>query len=67
MKPACSSPSSSSRRWATALHQPHHSALTHAALAYSGHTSVASLARYARVSPDALARWQQQHDPATRR
>ncbi|MEV0972090.1 tyrosine-type recombinase/integrase [Microtetraspora glauca] len=42
------------------LHQLRHSALTHAAedrantstlLAYSGHTSVASLARYARVSP----------------
>lgn len=47
------------------LHQLQHSALTHAAedgaktatlLAYSGHTSVASLARYARVSPEALAR-----------
>ncbi|MEV5561195.1 site-specific integrase [Nonomuraea wenchangensis] len=58
------------------LHQLRHSALTHAAedgantstlLAYSGHTSVASLARYARVSPDALARWQQSRDPAARR
>jgi integrase/recombinase XerC/integrase/recombinase XerD len=58
------------------LHQLRHSALTHAAeggantatlLAYSGHTSVASLARYARVSPDALSRWQQQRDPARRR
>jgi integrase/recombinase XerC/integrase/recombinase XerD len=58
------------------LHQLRHSALTHAAedgantstlLTYSGHTSVASLARYARVSPQALARWQQQRDPATRR
>jgi hypothetical protein len=28
---------------------------------------VASLARYARVSPEALARWQQQRDPASRR
>jgi integrase len=45
------------------LHQLRHSALTHAAetgantstlLAYSGHTSVASLARYARVSPRRL-------------
>ncbi|MBN6058353.1 site-specific integrase, partial [Nonomuraea sp. RK-328] len=54
------------------LHQLRHSALTHAAedgantstlLAYSGHTSVASLARYARVSPEALARWQQSRDP----
>jgi integrase/recombinase XerC/integrase/recombinase XerD len=58
------------------LHQLRHSALTRAAedgantstlLAYSGHTSVASLARYARVSPDALTRWQQERDPATRR
>jgi len=36
-------------------------------LAYSGHTSVASLARYARVSPEALGRWQAQRDPARRR
>ena len=47
------------------LHQFWHSALTKAAengadtgtmLAYSGHTSVARLARCTRVSPDALAR-----------
>jgi integrase len=58
------------------LHQIRHSALTHAAedgantstlLAYSGHTSVASLARYTRVSPESLANWQQQRDPARRR
>ena len=58
------------------LHQLRHSALTHAAeagantatlLAYSGHTSVASLARYARVSPEALGRWQARRDPARRR
>ncbi|GAA4881717.1 tyrosine-type recombinase/integrase [Saccharopolyspora cebuensis] len=58
------------------LHQLRHSALTHAAetgantstqLAFSGHTSVASLAKYARVSPQALARWQQARDPAARR
>jgi len=58
------------------LHQLRHSALTHAAedgantstlLAYSGHTSVASLARYARVSPQALARWQGTRVPAARR
>lgn len=60
------------------LHQLRHSALTHAAedgastststlLAYSGHTSVASLARYARVSPEALGRWQAARDPARRR
>lgn len=58
------------------LHQLRHSALTHAAeagantstlLAYSGHTSVASLARYARVSPEALGQWQAGRDPANRR
>ncbi|MEU1387334.1 MULTISPECIES: tyrosine-type recombinase/integrase [unclassified Nonomuraea] len=58
------------------LHQLRHSALTHAAgdgantstlLAYSGHTSVTSLVRYARVSPEALARWQEGRDPASRR
>jgi integrase len=58
------------------LHQLRHSALTHAAedgaststlLAYSGHTSVRSLARYARVSPEALGNWQAQRDPARRR
>ena len=58
------------------LHQLRHSALTHAAedgantstlLAFSGHTSVVSLARYARVSPEGLSRWQQQRDPAARR
>lgn len=58
------------------LHQLRHSALTRAAeggantgtlLAYSGHSSVASLAIYTRVSPDALARWQAQRDPHRRR
>ena len=58
------------------LHQLRHSALTHAAedgantstlLAFSGHTNVASLARYARVSAEALSRWQQQRDPCRRR
>lgn len=58
------------------LHQLRHSALTHTAedgantstlLAFSGHTSVASLAPYARVSPEGFARWQQQRDPASRR
>jgi site-specific recombinase XerD len=62
-------------RWTT-LHRLRHSALTHAAedgantavlLAYSGHASVSSLARYARVSAEALAAWQAQRDPATRR
>jgi site-specific recombinase XerD len=58
------------------LHQLRHSALTHAAedgantatlLAYSGHTSVTSLARYTRLSPEALSRWQQTRDTARRR
>ncbi|MEV0403993.1 hypothetical protein [Actinoallomurus sp. NPDC050550] len=54
------------------LRQLRHSALTHAAedgantstlLAFSGHTDVAGLARYARVSADALTHWQHQPDP----
>ena len=57
------------------LHQLRHSALTHAAeqgastpllMALSGHTSTRSLARYARVSAEALQRWQQERDPARR-
>ena len=58
------------------LHQLRHSALTQAAeegastpvlMAYSGHASVRSLARYARVSPDKLAEWQAERDPARRK
>ena len=58
------------------LHQLRHSALTHDAedgtstvmlMAKSGHTSIASLARYARPSAEALGRWQAQRDPARRR
>jgi len=58
------------------LHQLRHSALTHAAEdgantvtlpALSGHTSVASLAKYTRVSPQALGCWQQSRNPAARR
>ncbi|MGH3233646.1 MAG: tyrosine-type recombinase/integrase, partial [Streptosporangiaceae bacterium] len=58
------------------LHQLRHSALTHDAedgastpmlMAKSGHTSVASVARYARPSAEALARWQERNDPARRR
>jgi integrase len=58
------------------LHQLRHSALTHDAedgastpmlMAKSGHTNVASLARYARPSAEALARWQASRDPAGRR
>jgi integrase/recombinase XerC/integrase/recombinase XerD len=57
------------------LHQLRHSALTHDAedgtgtpmlMARSGHTSVRSLAKYARVSADALALHQAQRDPARR-
>ena len=59
-----------------ALRQLRRSALTHAAedgantstlLAYSGHTSVSSLARYTRVSAEALTRWQERRDPGRRR
>jgi integrase len=58
------------------LHQLRHSALTHDAedgtgtpmlMALSGHTSVRSLAKYARVSAEALARHQAERDPARRR
>ena len=58
------------------LHQLRHSALTHDAeagastpmlMAKSGHTSVSSLARYARPSAEALARWREGNDPARRR
>lgn len=57
------------------LHQLRHSALTHASedgastpmlMALSGHTSVRSLAKYARPSAEALARWQAERDPARR-
>ena len=58
------------------LHELRHSALTHDAedgtgtpmlMARSGHTSVRSLAKYARVSAEALARHQAKRDPARRR
>jgi len=58
------------------LHQLRHSKLTHEAeegtstpmlMALSGHTSVRSLARYARVSAEALQRHQAERDPARRR
>lgn len=58
------------------LHQLRHSALTHDAeegastsmlMARSGHTTVRSLARYARVSAEALQRHQEERDPARRK
>jgi len=58
------------------LHQLRHSALTHDAedgtgtpmlMARSGHTSVRSLAKYAKVSAEALQRHQAERDPARRR
>jgi integrase len=58
------------------LHQLRHSALTHDAedgtstpmlMARSGHTSVRSLVRYAKVSVEALQRHQAERDPARRR
>lgn len=59
------------------LHQLGRRALTHdevwaesavlMLMARSGHTSVRSLAKYARVSAEALARHQAERDPARRR
>ncbi|GGN81443.1 tyrosine-type recombinase/integrase [Nocardia rhizosphaerihabitans] len=58
------------------LHQLRHSRLTHAAedgastpvlMKLSGHTSVRSLAKYARVSDEGLRRYQADSDPAARR
>ncbi|WP_405180983.1 site-specific integrase [Nocardia sp. NBC_01377] len=58
------------------LHQLRHSKLTHAAetgastpmlMALSGHASVRSLAKYTKVSAEALGRWQAATDPASRR
>ena len=58
------------------LHQLRHSALTHDAedgtgapmlMARSGHTSIRSLGKYARVSAEAMARHQAERDPARRR
>jgi hypothetical protein len=52
----CSARPPSPRRAASGSRRP--TTRTATLLAYSGHISVASLARYARVSPEALARWQ---------
>jgi integrase len=58
------------------LHQLRHSALTHLAedgasapmlMTKSRHRSIASLARYARPSVEALQRWEAEHNPARRR
>jgi integrase len=58
------------------LHQLRHSALTHMAedgasapmlMSKSRHQSIASLARYARPSIEALQRWEAERDPARRR
>ena len=58
------------------LHDLRHSALTHAAedgmptpmlMTKSGHASIRTLSRYSRPSVDALARWQDQRDPAGHR
>jgi hypothetical protein len=48
-------------------HDAEDGASTPMLMAKSGHTSVASLARYARPSAEALARWQASRDPARRR
>ncbi len=58
------------------LHQLRHSRLTHAAgqgastpmlMALGGHRSVRSLGKYAKVSAEALSKWQAETDPAARR
>jgi integrase len=58
------------------LHQLRHSRLTHFAedgmnapmlMTKSGHTSITTLARYARPSIGALQRWEAEHDTARRR
>ena len=58
------------------LHHLRHSGLTYTAedgasmpmmLALTGHASVRSLAKCARVSAEALGRWQAERDPARRR
>ena len=60
----------------TATAETSHSALPHAAedgmptpmlMTKSGHASIRTLSRYSRPSVDALARWQDQRDPAARR
>jgi integrase/recombinase XerD len=57
------------------LHQPRHSSLSHDAeagtgapmlMAKSGHRDIRSLARYARVSTEALAQHQTETDPHRR-
>jgi integrase len=64
------------RRGRFTLRQLRHSRLTHAAekgaltpmlMALGGHTSVRSLARYARTSSVASGRWHAETDPAARR
>jgi integrase/recombinase XerC/integrase/recombinase XerD len=66
----------SMKRGPFTLHQLRHCKLTHAAeegastpmlMALSGHTSVRSLAKYSKVSAEALGRWQAQTDPGARR
>jgi integrase len=66
----------SKKRGPFTLHQLRHSKLTHAAetgastpmlMALSGHASVRSLAKYTKVSAEALGRWQADTDPASRR
>ncbi|WP_281179822.1 tyrosine-type recombinase/integrase [Nocardia grenadensis] len=58
------------------LHQLRHSRFTHAAedgastpvlMKLSGHTSIRSLVRYARISDDGLRRYQADSDPVARR
>jgi len=52
---------------AALTHDAEAGASTPMLMAKSGHTSMASLASYARPSAEALARWQERNDPARRR
>src|SRR5690606_18479412 len=68
--PSCSARPPAGRRSTSCgtllTHATEEGANTSTLLAYSGHTSAASLARYARVSPEGPTRWQAGRDPARR-
>jgi integrase len=71
----CSPATSRVLRFKATLHQLRHSGLTHASedgtgapmlMTYSGHRSIRSLAKHARLSTDALGKWQAKRDPNRR-
>lgn len=59
--------SMSQHKMVPGIHDAENGASTPMLMAKSDHTSVVSLARYARLSAEALQRWQEQNDPARRR